>query len=225
MQIKNAKAIKIDKDKIKELAKDLEKSVILRGSNEPMGKTILANKPYSVKAVDGSTIDLNIVLATEESDSGEIATWGGVGSYNDKKVIIIYLNGSLKGIKELAEKEILWKKIWPILIHEITHVSDKYTKGIGKPLKEDGSIDYVIYYNDPSEVNAYLQEIVDEVSERFQYWDKLVSISPSNAKAVDYLLGASATWENVSPFLNQENKNRVLKSVAQALNDYLQLND
>lgn len=216
-----ARAIRLDKASLLDLSKDLEEAVVRRGSNEPMGQKVLANKPFVVKAVDGSPVSLQVVLATRPSDNPDIVLDGGVGTYKGDKVVLIYLNGSQPGLKSWAQKKLLSHKLYPVLIHEMTHVSDKYTKGVGDRMTQEEARDNAAYYNDPSEVRAYMQEVVSEASERFPIWDKLVKISPTKAKAVDYLIGNSGTWAEVSPYWTTSNKQKVLKAVVQALDEYL----
>jgi hypothetical protein len=223
---KKARAIRIDKREVQELSKALEKVVSRKTDGRtPLGRQRLTPRgyPYTVTAVDGSQVPVLIVLDAAPTDNPYYVVDGGVGRAGKQVVVVVGLNGSKPIPKNTGG--VLARQIFPVLLHELTHVADKYKgKGVAQDMTRDEAAGNPAYYNEPGEVRAYMQEVVDEASERFRHWDKLVRISPTKAKAVDYLLGTSSTWSEVSPHWTPRNKQLVLKAVVQALDDYLQRN-
>jgi hypothetical protein len=89
------------------------------------------------------------------------------------------------------------KEAYSVLIHEITHLMDMLPQ-IGH---KDSDDDYV-YYNRPTEVRAFMQQIVDEIQ---------------GASSVPQALAMSKTWKRIGWALKPESKKLILKAVYQAV--------
>ena len=73
----------------------------------------------------------------------------------------------------------------------------------------------VAYYNDPMEVRAYLQMVVDEVASAAPRVRAPRGIAPG--RYVDAVLSLSPTWTRVDPYLRRDARARFYRAVATAL--------
>ena len=220
-----ARAIRVDKGRARELAKELERVLAKKiGGPRPLGKQILVPAaPYDIQTVDGTTIPIYIRLGAVETTKPFYVVDGGYGvsSRYPHPIVVVNVNGSMEAeqLRKAAQAHQVHEQLYPVLIHELTHAADKYSKGVGSRMTVDEMrTDMGSYYNDPTEVRAYMQEVVDEAQSRFQHWDKLkATFGPG--KGLEYLLKMCPTWQEVSPHWTDRNKQLVIKAVAQALND------
>jgi hypothetical protein len=140
-----------------------------------------------------------------------------MGHARGKPVVVITLNGSTVIPKNTGG--LLEKLLFPVLLHELTHVADKYKgRGPAKDMSRDEARGSAAYYNDPGEVRAYMQEVVDELEDFARHlpkFQKTFGIS----KGVDVLLKRSATWNEISPHWTEDNKRKVIKAVIQMVNE------
>lgn len=116
-----------------------------------------------------------------------------------------------------------------VLLHEVTHALDvapraregdprarRYEEAVGSIAGGTaGPREYVEYYNDPMEVRAFMQMIVDEVRQVAPVLRFPRGASPRFY--VEAVLQRSPTWAQVGPHLRRENYRRVLKAVVTAL--------
>lgn len=224
-----ARAIRIDKHRAKELAKELERVLARKARGDrPLGKRIIVRgAPYDITTVDGTPLTIYIRLQSIETESAYLIPGGGVGTASGEKVLVIWVNGSKPAEvvgRSARGGKVVESQIYNVLIHELTHAADKFTKGIGERMTvDDARSDLDTYYNDPGEVRAFMQEVVDEVlqSRGAELWaagkfQELFGIS----KGFEYLLKMSQTWRDISPHLTERNKRLVIKAVAQALDDW-----
>lgn len=216
-----ARAIRMDKRAIAELATELAKFVYRKTDGRtPLGEVIITRQPYPyiVKAVDGSLINTGIILKSEETMAPSYVVDGVMGTYRGGPIVIITINGSTVIPKNTAG--VLERMLFPVLLHELTHVADKYKgRGVALDMSRDEAQGNEAYYNDPGEVRAYMQEVVDEVEEKSKhfaiFFDKF---GPS--KGLDYLLKSSNTWQEISPYWTEANKRLVIKAVVQMINEH-----
>jgi len=223
---RRARAIRIDKNRIRSLAQELEQVLATKvpASEEPLGKQVLvAGNSYQIESVDGSPKTIYIRMQSVPEDNNQIIPHGGFGytKKDNKPVVVVFVNGSLPAnvIRKAAKSGSLAQyQIYPVLIHEITHAADKAKGGWGS--QEEAKADKAGYYNDPAEVAAYTQEIVDEVERHFKRWEKLKKVQGSEGKALQFLINFSSTWKEVQPYWTDANKKKAVKSVLQALREY-----
>lgn len=222
-QVKTARAIRLDKWRIKELAKELE--VVLghkaRG-DQPLGNRVLVPAaPYTITAVDGTSLDMYIRLNAVETKSPYYVVDGGYGIHQryQAPIVVVNVNGSMAADKlgAAAKARQVQNQLFPVLLHEMTHAADKYSRGVGQEMSREEAQGNEDYYNNPSEVRAYMQEVVDEID--LKHWPTFQKMfGPS--KGLEYLLKSSPTWQEVSPYWTERNKRLVIKAVAQAINDW-----
>lgn len=220
-----ARAIRIDKHRARELAKELEAVIAqkARGS-QPLGNRMLVPAaPYDITAVDGESLGpMYVQLRAVETDSPYYVVDGGFGFHQryQTPVVIVNVNGSMPGdtLSRAAKARQVQSQIYPVLIHELTHAADKYSKGVGNKMTPEEARDNEAYYNNPSEVRAYMQEVVDEVEGNLKHWAKLQgAFGPG--KGLEYMLKLSPTWKDISPHWTERNRRLVIKAVAQVLDD------
>lgn len=220
-----ARVIPMDKAGIRELSKDLEQVLAkaLAHREGPIGTMVFGQYPYEVRTVDGGSLRVWIRLHSVPSRDFRYIVGGGLGKVKGQPVVVINVNGNLAA-------EVLWKsaharamhdQIFPVLLHELTHAADKFAPAPGETKTEQGLQDDLdFYFNNGSEVRAYMQEIVDELGSRFGHFEKLKRLF--GAKAITTLLNLSPTWQRVSPHWTRQNQNKVMKAVYQALEDWQQ---
>lgn len=217
--VRTARAIRLDKPGIRELAKELEIKLAqaLEGREGPLGKKNLGQFSFEIRAVDGSRVKLWVRLQAIPTSDFRYYVSGGLGKSTQRgqTVVVVFINGSL-------DAQVIWKgtnagtthgMLYPILLHELTHAADIFAPVLG--MSEDAARDNAAYYNHPSELRAYMQEVVDEVEQRFRHYEKLKSRFGN--RALDMLLNMSTTWKEVSPHWTVANRQKVLKAVYQAL--------
>ena len=214
-----ARAIRVDKAAIRQLARDVEALVARKLEHETglIGRVVFGQLPFEIRAVDGSHRNIWIRVQSVPSSDFRYFVSGGYGKLRSgEPVVLLNVNANL-------EAETVWKAtnakttesfIYPLLLHEITHAADIHGPGLGMSEAEAHDND-AAYYNNPSEVRAYLQEVVDEVEQRARLFPKLKA--RFGERAIGMLLNMSTTWTNASPHWTAANRQKVLKAVYQAL--------
>jgi hypothetical protein len=223
MPTKIARAIRVDKHRAKQLAIELERVIAkkVRGPR-PLGNQMLVPAaPYDIQTVDGSPMSMYIRLQAVETDSPYYVLGGGFGWHRSYQmpIVVINVNGGMAAdqLGKAAKARQVQNQLYPVLIHELTHAADKYSKGVGDRMTQEEARGNEDYYNNPSEVRAYMQEVVDEIN--FDNWPKFQkTFGPG--KGIEYLLKTSPTWQEVSLHWTERNKRLVIKAVAQAINDW-----
>jgi len=220
-----ARAVRLDRSALRGLMRDLsrsiEKKVRRKDPDEPLGASALAKIPFDVRGVDGSLIPTQVVVRSKPSPSPFFVTGGGAGrmSSTGEPAIVIELNGRYPA-GAYADVGFMGRDLWKHLIHEVTHVADKYRptpKETTRHVKTEDELDQREYYNDPGEVRAYMQEVVDQV---LSVLPKMREAFDEN-EAVEYALKASPTWREIRPHLNRRNSARILKAVYQEARDHM----
>lgn len=216
-----ARAIPLDKPAIHQLALELEKFVALKGSDEPLGDRVLTtNGGITIRDVKGNPIYVRVALQAKKSTSPYRVPSGALGKLHGEPIVLVYLNGSLRGSQTTAEKNFLYKDIEGILFHELTHAIDVYSKGIGKThTMSEADDDPKAYYNNPSEVRAFTRDIIEESKVFRAKWEKLVHLFNGPGKALDVILKNSDTWLEIEPHLTEKSKRVVIKNISQAIEE------
>jgi len=136
------------------------------------------------------------------------------------------LNGRLTPAEYLGkrsspalDRKYLHYGLYSVLIHELTHVMEMpFMRAQPYALSDDHKpADPEEYVNSPTEVRAFMQQIVDEVL----IWAKRplarMDAKGSNRRLVDALLNYSATWKKVQKWLNAVSRKKILSAVYDAL--------
>lgn len=238
----SARPIRIDKAKIKEMTKDAIKTledIVKKTKEETLSKAI-KRKTRDGTIFLGSYLDSDSsieiqIMVKETHENGQYI-------YNPQRglhEIEIYLAD--RTVKELTHpylykmsiRPAMVKHIYSILIHEITHAverirylqTDEDLLGFGlnqgsrfdkAKIKTRKDKDKVLkaYYNDPSEVKAYLQQIADEVEEYLnQKHGGLSKESLQSGWRDSFGYYGSKTWNQVSKYLTPKNQKYIKKAV------------
>lgn len=220
-----ARSIRMDKSGLREFSKHLEKEFlhVVEHASGPLGNRVIGQWPFEIRAVDGVPLTVYVRLEAQQTRDFRYVMSGGLGFLRGHPVAVAHVNGSLdpEVLAKGAESHLFMSQLYPILLHELTHAADRYTKGVndrGDMSEDDAHNNLARYYNDPSEVRAYMQQVVDEVSTHFKHWPKLQRMM--GPKALPTLLNFSETWKDASPHWTDRNQRAVIKAVAQELNDW-----
>ena len=226
---RQARAIPLDKHRIKELSRELQ-AVIKQQTRgleawAPLGKRVLVSgAPYSIRAVDGSEVDLFVRLQAVDSASKLYVVSGGFGHDSRKRpVVIVNLNANIFAetyFKSAQGCSLIADMIYPVLLHELTHAADIFSKGVASEMSQDEASGNAVYYNNPGEVRAYLQEILHEIETGalLRALPKLKQTFGSN-RAVHFVLKNSDTWKEIEKYLTERNKRLVMKAVGQKIEE------
>lgn len=111
--------------------------------------------------------------------------------------------------------------LYSLLTHELTHAAESvfnhpdpayYRYG---PEKQEVT-DEIAYLNDPLEVRAWMQQIVDDVLRTFK--NPIITNHVKDPRRIlDMALRMSTTWGVVQEKLTPQNRNKILKAVHDAL--------
>lgn len=130
-----------------------------------------------------------------------------------------------------AEKTgVLKHQLFSILIHELSHIAEsahlrkwhehhKEYQGYPGPdvTGKDRHVALIAYYNAPTEVRAYMQQIVEELIHKASSFRKRVVPNATPHEFIMRLLQTSRWWKIVAPYLKSENEAKILKAVYDAL--------
>lgn len=205
----NPRPIPMDKGSLHQLAAGLEQVLAGESGQAPLGRQVLYRTETALRDVRGAYKAVKVQLQAMPSESGSFITSGGYG----RNTLVVNVNGSVPAARlaRAAAAGTLAPRIYEALIHEATHAADVFARGI----VPDPGQDLEGYANEPREVRAYLQEVVDEVVTRGHAPELLHVFGPS--KGLQYALQTSPTWERLSPLWTEANRRRVIRAVAQAV--------
>ena len=235
-----ARPIKIDKSEAKKIAGKLatalkthlqkvsRKDGNLGEVKKPIGPVLTTD----IVDVMGRKQRINVAMVAKLAPGHKWIAGGGIGVHKgsgrlkDQPIIMIVLNGnqSVESFLSVVDS-ILKKNFYEMLIHELTHAADTANPQWRVPeqkkrgFQPPGRREYSRYFNDPSEVRAYMQEVTDQVAE-FVSKNKarLLRIADPN-KIIRWALNFSETWQDIKDELNAKNRNLILKAVYTVLQD------
>lgn len=234
---KSGRQIPIDKRFIghfveHDLMPKVERWLKRQPQDEPIGAQsmgTIAQDRLMLDMSDGRT-SINLIVAVGAQSSGfpGAAVLGG-GFAKSDRVIALYMNGAitpkdylstrrLQPLHECTYETCLPYGLFSILIHEATHAVDLSLKEIEyspSDVIEQGEKAWGPYVNDPNEVRAFMQQVVDEV---VRSAGKIKSHF-SGQKLVEVALKMSTTWSLVGKHLNPSNKAKILKAVYLGLDE------
>jgi hypothetical protein len=170
---------------------------------------------------------------------------GKAQKYSDNTFDIqLFINGDLSPKEYLVPREFFgqpvfdrmgWRNtsltnlphgLYMTLMHEVTHIADfllneriKQTyssKEVEGKLDSDPSV-LSMYYNDPLEVRAKMQEIADDAVRLAKQLRPLVD--GSNQRLMDTILRLSSSWQEIEKELTPRNRALILKAVYTELDD------
>jgi hypothetical protein len=205
--------------------------------DEPIGDTHgWASGQLDIEAADGrSSVTLDVEVGSQRSRAAFVAVLAG--KTNPRGGVTLYLNGALTPADLLSEsrQQPMWTckhetciayGLYSLLIHEATHAAElamgkkQHLDYSPSEVKERGEAAYGPYVNDASEVRAFLQQIVDEVTNHAgnETLREHFRGGPNPSRAlVDAALSLSTTWSLIEKHLTSSNRVRILKAVYEAL--------
>lgn len=208
--------------KLKHTRPDRPLSVFLR-AKDMTGKPIAYRSEYLLEYSEVTSPDLErvvpivFVLCSEMSPGsmrqficgGHVARLGSRGSRGSKVQLELQLaDKDVEDYTSPQGKKGVVQELFSVLIHEMTHLIDVLEKLGDSTDSEDPSV----YYNKPSELRAFLQQIVDEAQTFAQEHGPapLTSLLPLALKN-------SPTWQRIEKALTPLNRKKVLKVVHDVL--------
>lgn len=191
--------------------------------DEPLRSQFAVEDHVSVRTVDGRDIDVIVQYRSQSSRGSDFILGGGSGKTvkTKKPAIVIYINGNYSSSVLTRSGGKFRGEAIQVLLHEITHQADVFTKPSGEitqSLKSEGDLDLKDYYNRPAEVKAYMREVFEEVKDHIDVFLPRFGMNESISRLIRW----SDTWERISKHLTEENKKTVMKGVYQAVQDYME---
>jgi len=203
----------------------LQEGYYSRNPDEPIGRNFVFIDKVINKDVNGNEFEVQVNYVGQDSDGSRMVLGGGSGKtrVSNKPAVIIFINSKMKPktftLYALGER--LVNNLLEVLEHELTHQADIYSKKVDpsasrKRLPSEDEIDLFSYYNNPSEVRAYMRSIFDEIETYLPSASKVFTVR----QVVGWIKGGSKTWNEISPHLNEDNRRLILKGVYQAVQDW-----
>ena len=204
--------------------------------NVPIGSSRgWAASAFPVSAPDDrGSVSVPIAVESEQSRGKFVGVLGGKTSHDGK--VTLYLNGALTPADLVSDERMqpVWQcrhescipyGLYSILLHELTHAAEALLPTRRGPsyspteVRERGEAAYGSYINDPQEVRAFQQQIVDEVihSAASELRGYLQGTPNANRALLDAVLALSTTYSLIEKHLTPSNRARILKSVYDAV--------
>lgn len=228
--------IKLDRQKVLEsinmLNKFLTDSYYYRiHENEPIGSKFVFIDRTVLKGVDGVEFDVQINYMGKDSPRTLTPIVGGVSGVtrdSNRPVVVVYINSGITPrmfSRASASSERIINNMIEVLEHELTHQADKFAKkfnssGQYTTLPSADEIDLYSYYNNASEVRAYMRSIFDEIEIYLPIFYKKLTVRQVVRQVMERLNVYSRIWGRISKHLTDSNKRLILKGVSQAVEDW-----
>ena len=237
----SARPIKVDKAKIAKLTKkiirELPKHLKFRDPEEPLIYQRGYNPDtwgfdagyYITSDVRGYPVAVSVSVNSKNASltfrSPRQWISGGVvrhfsrsrGGIAVKVLMVVTLDASKTVSSILANLRKVEADVYSVLIHEVTHLRDILRAGVSA---EEAGVQR--YYNEPTEIRAFMQQIVHEVLEYIHeqgkaelYWSGVSMYALTSA------LEHSKTWDRIRKNLTPKSKKTMLKGVYTGLQDEL----
>ncbi len=165
------------------------------------------------------------VVDSEKVNQGKLVIGAGAGDVDGQFIIEIIIEGAYTWQKLKELRQYLVKDLYTALLHELTHAADhaydNKTSRLGRPpyMSKDGAIDDVEYWNDPRELRAFLQEVVEESLARAETFARSHrNENVTREQVLEYVYNGEM-WKQTAKFMNERNRAKILKAVYTALVD------
>ena len=202
--------------------------VLSRGDDTlPLGDRLQVDGGrLTIPSVRGADVTVRVyVLSQPRSRKTEsLAISGG---YDSKaQVVIVFLNGAyspadlMRGkyrgtfspLSDCTHGSCLPFALYDVLIHELTHASDivgakQYNR---QKIAAGDESEFAAYYNEPSEVRAYMRQVVEEAGRMATH---LKDFLRDRQDLVAKSMKLSTTWGEISPYLTPANRQKILLAV------------
>lgn len=230
-----ARPIPIDRDAVRRFAAGLQEQIKLWAvgrddSGEglvvvPRGPDCRAfpqGLPFTLRDTRGQMVTAYVRVVTSMSRSPEYIVYGGIGVIpaTGDIGIALFLNARYSPAtiwKSASGSDLIASQIYDVLIHEFTHAADAFRRAYKREMtREQAQENLAAYFNEPSEVAAYLRNVLEEIEPFVQNTGKLQRLfGPS--KGVEVLLNLSETWKWASPHWSKKNQQKVINAVVARL--------
>lgn len=228
---KAAREISLNKPQVQSLAEELASKIVRWLKRQPEDEVIgnatdVASGLIYVGDADGrSSHAVNVTVGFRPSSAKGAAVLAGRSLPGS---ITVYVNGALtpkdwlvptpminrlEPMPACTHETCLVYGLYSLLIHELTHNADIFATKLQynpQEVLDKGEAAWGPYVNDPAEVRAFMQQVVDETERMAR---KIRTHVPSNQRLVDMVLRLSTTWSIIEKHLNSRNKARILKAV------------
>ncbi len=165
------------------------------------------------------------VVQSEKINQGALVIGAGAGEVDGRFIVEIVIEGAYTWQKLKELRYYLVKDLYTALLHELTHAADhaydNETAALGRPpyMAKDGTLDDAEYWNDPREIRAFLQEVVDEALARAETFVRTHrGDNFTRDQVLEYVYGGKM-WKQTAEFMNERNRAKILKAVYTALVD------
>ena len=221
--------IPLDKGAIRQLADRLAKQVATWAARQPPDLLLgpdhhMLDWSWEAQVVKGEKMHIHGFFISEPTKSPNLVI--GAAAFKPdpfdfevegEAAIRIRLNGS-KPFKDFLDGEHegtngLRYQINNVLVHELSHIAEfRFLQRKDVHRFEDSEEGKKEYYNSPTEVRAYMQQIVDEIMPKARSFKKFVK-PVSTHDFVMKLLHTSPRWKQVQPYLKPHSEALILKGV------------
>lgn len=181
----------------------------------PKAQTVLAETDFDIVRMGGQEETVTVMLISDKRNKfNQRASVPKVlpkaGWNNQYRTIILYLDSDLTvdQVVSRSKGKYLKEEIRDQILHELTHgMEHTYGRTIG--------MEYDHYINDPYEIRASLQVIIDQ----------LFRLDPQQVQAVaenmpfEFVLNMSKEYQDIKDQLTEDNKLKLMGDVYQALTE------
>lgn len=185
---------------------------------------------YLTKDVQGTQVEVPVRVRFEALDGWGVRRWvagGGIatryqstGGHGQKMALNLFINSGAVVqdlLDHLGEVE---DELFSTIIHEATHLSDILKHEYEAADSASGGESY---YNAPTELRAFMQQVADEVLREADKVGKsggawILGPEPTGNMVVN-LLERSNTWERIRRQLTPTSTKTILRGVTRALQD------
>lgn len=225
--VNEVRAIPINQEKVDNIVGELMSQIEneLEEYNpipQPVAHFLKASTNDVFHTVDGKKKIITFEAASTKNITGR--RFASEGWYNPKlQHVLIRLNGkrTIREWKTIFEQggvltTMLEDQLKKVLYHEMTHALDfptKQTYDYEKIMARDMS-ELVKYMNDPREIRARMQEVVQDVLRVYRTYGEAMSKS-----RLFEVIQRSEAWKEAVAFLTSENKRKIIQASYRALSD------
>lgn len=230
-----SRSIALDKEAVRALAARLQADIgkwVLGREHLREGMLVVPSGLLRRVSPEGVSFDLTDVkgaprrvyvrVTTVIAPGPEFISTGGFGTYVDTGLPVVEL-----GLNVRLGEDAIWRQtkhgdwiareIYQVLLHELTHAAD-VIRSYRRPMsRTEAGDDLAVYLNEPSEVAAYLQEVLHEIEHLLPNHALKLKHHFGASKAASMVLGMSSTWAWAAPYWTPKNRRKVAKAVAARL--------
>jgi hypothetical protein len=241
---KNPRPIQIDKEQAKLIVQDLFNKMMntLADLHEEYGQTPLAQISTAPLLLAGGIIDSVPMVGSDKerfvklqvysapntfSHQNYVTKGGAFGLKNDNYgVLSIKINSKWTPISlynlmntNIGKSNPVFDQMYSVFIHEFSHAR-QFKKSFDERPQTKKIYDeqgYVEYLNSPSEMDAHMQQIIDELVFKYETKPSMIRVF-FNSNPVDVALKmVSPEYRRIAPHLTEKNNMRMLSASVQAL--------